>query len=198
MLDLSNHLPDSVRHILGDLTQYQIFTDGPPLGEVISENMVFGLNRIPGNGQTTVLAGAFLLSSIGLAIQGMEPVANTIRYAVVVDEAHRVARIRAVDLMVKEGRSKGLAVILATQSPGDLPETVDTNAQTRICFRLSDAIVATQAARKLDSNDRTLAERIRTLGTGEALVSMEGQHTLSVRMLQHYRDNTMLDARRNV
>jgi len=198
MLDLSNHLPDSVRHILGDLTQYQIFTDGPPLGEVISENMVFGLNRIPGNGQTTVLAGAFLLSSIGLAIQGMEPVANTIRYAVVVDEAHRVARIRAVDLMVKEGRSKGLAVILATQSPGDLPETVDTNAQTRICFRLSDAIVATQAARKLDSNDRTLAERIRTLGTGEALVSMEGQHPLSVRMLQHYRDNTMLDVRRNV
>lgn len=198
MLDLSNHLPESVRHILGDLTQYQIFTDGPPLGEVISENMVFGLNRIPGNGQTTVLAGAFLLSSIGLAIQGMEPVANTIRYAVVVDEAHRVARIRAVDLMVKEGRSKGLAVILATQSPGDLPETVDTNAQTRICFRLSDAIVATQAARKLDSNDKTLPERIRTLGTGEALVSMEGQHPLTVRMLQHYRDNAMLDVRRSV
>ncbi len=198
MLDLSNHLPVSVRHILGDLTQYQIFTDGPPLGEVISENIVFGLNRIPGNGQTTVLAGAFLLSSIGLAIQGMEPVANTIRYVVVVDEAHRVARIRAVDLMVKEGRSKGLAVILATQSPGDLPETVDTNAQTRICFRLSDAIIATQAARKLDSNDRTLAQRIRTLETGEALVSMEGQHPLSVRMLQHYRDNDLLGVRRNV
>ena len=188
MLDLNRHLPDSIRHILGDLTRYEIFTDGPPLSMVISENVVFGLNRIPGNGQTTVLAGAFLLSSIGLAIQGLPPVANTIRYAIVVDEAHRVAKIRALELMVKEGRSKGLAVILATQSPTDLPEAVDTNAATRICFRLSDANIATQAARKLDSNDRSLPERIRTLETGEALVSMQGEQPRAVRMLQHYRD----------
>ena len=193
MLDLNRLLPSSVHHILGDLSRYQIFADGPPLSEVISENVVFGLNRIPGNGQTTVLAGAFLLSSIALAIQGMTPVANAIRYAVVVDEAHRVAKIRAVDLMVKEGRSKGLAMILATQSPADLPEAVDTNAQTRICFRLSDATIATQAARKLDSNDKTLAERIRTLETGEAFVSMQGKQPLAVRMLQHYRDRAIFD-----
>ena len=196
MLDLNRHLPDSVHHVLGDLTAYEIYTDGPPLSEVISENVVFGLNRIPGNGQTTVLAGAFLLSSIGLAIQGMPPVANTIRYVVVVDEAHRVAKIRAVELMVKEGRSKGLAVILATQSPTDLPEAVDTNAATRICFRLSDANIATQAARKLDSNDKTLPDRIRTLETGEALVSMQGQRPLAVRMLQHYRDHLTVGALR--
>lgn len=186
MLDLNRQLPDSVLHVLGDLTEYEIYTDGPPLSEIVSANVVFGLNRIPGNGQTTVLAGAFLLSSIGLAIQGLPPVANAIRYAIVVDEAHRVAKIRAVELMVKEGRSKGLAVILATQSPTDLPEAVDTNAATRICFRLSDANIATQAARKLDSNDKTLPQRIRTLETGEALISMQGQQPITVKMLQHY------------
>lgn len=192
MLDLNRHLPASVQHVLGDLTRYEIFTDGPPLGAVISDNVVFGLNRIPGNGQTTVLAGAFLLSSIALAIQSLPPVTNTIRYALVVDEAHRVARIRAIDLMVKEGRSKGLAVVLATQSPADLTDTVDTNAQTRVCFRLSDATVALQAARKLDPSDKTLPERIRTLETGEALVSIQGERPQAVRMLQHHRDQALL------
>ena len=188
MLDLNRFLTPDIQHLLNDLTRNEIFTAGPPLSEVINRNTVFGLNRIPGNGQTTVLAAAFILASIALTIQDLPPVANTIRYAVVIDEAHRVSRFRALDLMIREGRSKGLAVILATQSPGDLPEVVDINAQTRICFRLSDAMVAGQAARKLDPNDDGLAARIRTLESGEAFVSLQGGPPRLLRMCQHYRD----------
>jgi hypothetical protein len=192
MLDLNRHLNDDIEHILGDLTRYEIFSDGPPLGAVIDRNVVFGLNRIPGNGQTTMLAAAFILATISLTIQDLPPIANAIRYVVVIDEAHRVSKLRAVDMMIKEGRSKGLAVILATQSPADLTETIDTNAQTRICFRLSDAVVAAQAARKLDPNDATLSDRIRTLESGEAFVSLGGQSPRLLRMLQHYRDRGQL------
>lgn len=127
-------------------------------------------------------------------MQDRPPVANTVRYAMVVDEAHRVAALKAIQLMLREGRSKGLAVVLATQAPADLPDIVDANAQTRICFRLSDAVVASQAARKFDQGDDSLAERIRTLGSGEAFVSLGGSAPRLLTMAQHYRDRVRFDS----
>lgn len=193
MLDLNRQIGEDIAHILGDLTRYEIFSDGPPLAAVVDRNVVFGLNRIPGNGQTTVLAAAFLLAVIAQTMQDRPPIANAISYAMVVDEAHRVAALKAVQLMLREGRSKGLAVLLATQAPADLPDIVDANAQTRICFRLSDAVVAAQAARKLDQSDGSLRERIRTLGSGEAFVSLGGEAPRLLTMPQHYRDRAQLD-----
>jgi DNA helicase HerA-like ATPase len=150
--------------------------------------VVFGLSTIPGNGQTTVLAAGFILSALLLKIQSLPPVPNTIRYLVVVDEAHRVSSFRAIQTMIREGRSKGLAVILATQQPLDLPEVVATNAQTKICFGLPDATVATMAARKLQPDNPRLSEQIRTLGVGEAFLSLGGGVPRLVRMAQAYRD----------
>ena len=189
---LDGFLDDDLRGVIGDLTSEPIFGQGRPLGDAVNENVVFGLSRIPGNGLTTVLAAGFILSALQLRMQGLDPVANTIRYAVVVDEAHRVSSFKAVDTMIREGRSKGLAVILATQQPGDLPEVVATNAQTRICFRLPDAAVATAAARRLDPNDRELPEQIRTLGSGEAYVALGGSQPKLLRMAQNYRDRGKL------
>lgn len=173
---------------IGDLTRNPLFKDGDPLGEVIYENAVFGLAGIPGNGLTTVLAGGFILSALLLKIQGLTPVANTIRYIAVVDEAHRVAKFNAIDTMVREGRSKGLAVLLATQQPSDLPDVIATNAQTKICFRLPDATMARAAAKRLNPGDKQLPDLIRSLNTGEALVSLGGEQPQLVRMAQLYRD----------
>ncbi len=90
--------------------------------------------------------------------------------------------------MIREGRSKGLAVVLATQQPLDLPGVVAANAQTKICFGLPDATVSTMAARRLDRDDSHLPEQIRTLGVGEAYVSLGGEAPHLLRMAQAYRD----------
>ncbi len=185
---LNDLLDDDLAAVLGDLTRHDLFKAGDPLGTVIDHNVVFGLSTIPGNGQTTVLAAGFILSALLLKIQSLPPVPNTIRYIVVVDEAHRVSGFRAIQTMIREGRSKGLAVILATQQPLDLPEVVATNAQTKICFGLPDATVATMAARKLQPDNPRLAEQIRTLGVGEAVVSLGGAAPRLVRMTQAHRD----------
>ena len=108
---------------MGDLTRHELFKAGDPLGTVIDRNVVFGLSTIPGNGQTTVLAAGFILSALLLRVQNLPPVPSTIRYIVVVDEAHRVTGFRAIQTMIREGRSKGLAVILATQQPGNYNPT---------------------------------------------------------------------------
>jgi len=94
--------------------------------------------------------------------------------------------------MAREGRSKGLAVILATQQPLDLPEIVAANAQTKICFGLPDATVATMAARKLQPDNPHLAEQIRTLGQGEAVLALSGRSPRLMRMVQAYRDGGRL------
>jgi hypothetical protein len=195
LMTLDALLDDDLRGIIGDLTGNPIFGEGAPLGDATNENVIFGLSRIPGNGLTTVLAAGFILSALQLKIQGLPPVANTIRYVAVVDEAHRVSAFKAIDTMIREGRSKGLAVLLATQQPGDLPDVVATNAQTKICFRLPDAAVATSAARRLDPTDSELPEQIRTLDVGEALVSLGGAAPRLLRMAQHWRDREKLGAR---
>ncbi len=153
---------------------------------------MFGLSKIPGNGQTTVLAAAFILSSLLIRVQNLPPVPNTVRYVAVVDEAHRVASFQAIKTMIREGRSKGLAVLLATQQPLDLDPVVQTNAATKICFGLPDATVASMAARRLEPDNSRLAEQIRTLGAGEAFVSMGGSAPRLVRMVQLYRDGDAL------
>jgi DNA helicase HerA-like ATPase len=146
------------------------------------------LSKSPGNGQTTILAAGFILSALLLRIQNLPPVPNTIRYVGVIDEAHRVADFKAVQTMIREGRSKGLAVVLATQQPLDLQEVTGANAQTRICFGLPDATFATMAARKMQPDNPRLAEQIRTLGVGEAYLSLRGSPPRLVKMVQAHRD----------
>ncbi|MCV7170811.1 DUF853 family protein [Mycobacterium manitobense] len=185
---LDDQLDEDLSGVIGDLTRNDLFKSGEPLGNVVDRNVVFGLSKIPGNGQTTVLAAGFIFSALLLRVQNMLPVPNTIRYVLVVDEAHRVAPFRAIQTMIREGRSKGLAVLLATQGPLDLPDVVAANAQTKICFGLPDATVATMAARKLQPNNPRLPEQIRTLGKGEAFVSFAGEEPRLLRMTQAYRD----------
>lgn len=191
LLTLNDHLDADLSAVLGDLTRHQLFKSGKPLGSIVEDNVVFGLSTIPGNGQTTVLAAGFILSSLLLTIQALPPVPNTVRNVVVVDEAHRVSGFRALQTMLREGRSKGLAVLLATQQPLDLPEVAATNAQTKICFGLPDATVATIAARKLQPDNPRLSEQIRTLGVGEAFVSFRGKPPVLVRMVQAHRDGSI-------
>lgn len=189
---LDDRLDDDLAGVIGDLTHTELFGSGEPLGNIIDHNVVFGLSKIPGNGQTTVLAAGFIFSALLLRIQNLPPIPNRIRYLVVVDEAHRVAPFRAIQTMIREGRSKGLAVVLATQGPLDLPDVVAHNAQTKICFGLPDATVATKAARKLEPDNPRLSEQIRTLGKGEAFVSFAGETPRLLRMAQAYRDATTL------
>ena len=189
---LDDQLDADLAGVMGDLTHHELFKSGPPLGDVINHNVVFGLSKIPGNGQTTVLAAGFILSALLLRIQNLPPVPNTIRYIAVVDEAHRVASFQAIKTMIREGRSKGLSVVLATQQPLDLPDVVAANAQTKICFGLPDATVAAMAARKLEPSNPRLPEQVRTLDRGEAYVSLRGEAPRLLRMAQAHRDAEVL------
>jgi Helicase HerA-like C-terminal len=187
--DLHEHLDDDLRGVIGDLTATDLFGEGPPLGDLIGEDVIFGLNHIPGTGLTTTLSAGFILASLYLELLEMPQVFNEVSYTLAIDEAHRVASFHSVGSMVRELRSKGLAVILATQRPGDLPGEAGTNAQTKIYMRLPDAQSATSAARNLDPTDRNLPKAIRSLGDGEAFVALAGGPPRLVKLRQFWRDH---------
>jgi hypothetical protein len=189
LLDLNQRLDDNLLGIIGDLTRSRIFQDGPPFADVIHQDAIFGLHKIPGVGVTTDLAAGFILSSLAQTFLDEPQVANVVKYMVVIDEAHRVSGFKAVETMLREGRSKGLAVILATQQPGDLPPEADANAQTKVCFRLPSGPMAAAAGRMLGATDRDLSERIQALANGEAFVRFAGLPPRVVRMRQFWRDD---------
>jgi type IV secretory pathway VirB4 component len=189
LLDLNNQLDADLEGIIGDLTRSEIFKDGPPFAEIINRDAIFGLQKIPGIGFTTDLAAGFILSSLAQAFLDEPQVANLVHYMVVIDEAHRASGFKAVATMLREGRSKGLAVILATQQPGDLPSEAEANAQTKVCFRLPSGPTAAAAARILGAIDRDFAERIQALPNGDAFVRFAGLPPRVVRMRQFWRDD---------
>lgn len=186
--DVGAVLDDDLEGIIGDLFRFEFFSEGPPFGELINRDTIFSFKDVPGRGLTEDLLAGFILSSFYLRLADAPAVHSRVSFAVVVDEAHRVAGYKAIQAMVREQRSKGVAVILATQQPGDLPAEMATNAQTKVFLRLP-ARAAKQAGQMLDPDDKDLPEMIRSLERGQALVSIGGAAARRVDLRQFWRDD---------
>lgn len=108
---------------------------------------------------------------------------------VMIDEAHLVfqdappALVRRVEQVTRLIRSKGVALVYVSQSPADLPDAVLGQLATRIQHGLRAATPS--QAKGLRAAAETMgagAETIRTLGTGDALVSVSGSRAARVRI----------------
>ncbi|ABM81122.1 conserved crenarchaeal protein [Hyperthermus butylicus DSM 5456] len=92
------------------------------------------------------------------------------RYAVlVVDEAWRLAGSHALNVALREGRSRGLAVIMASQQPGDFTTTHWANTSNVIVFGSKDRSYISLVARYSGIEPRSL-EHLTHLDIGEALI----------------------------
>ncbi|MBX5450005.1 MAG: ATP-binding protein [Thermogemmatispora sp.] len=115
-------------------------------------------------------AGAFVLHKIYKDMFQWGP-AERLRLAIVLDEAHRLAKDKTLPRLMKEGRKFGIAVIVASQSLSDFHAEVLNNAGTRIIFRLNYP-----ESRKVVGLIRTgqshqaLAESVEQLSVGTAYI----------------------------
>jgi len=48
------------------------------------------------------------------------------------DEAHRVRDSRRLETLAREGRAFGVGIVIGTQFPGDIPETMAGNLATQL------------------------------------------------------------------
>jgi len=96
-----------------------------------------------------------------------------LRRVVFIDEAWRAMKMpkELLERMVKEFRSYGVSLVLASQDPGDIPDTAWNNASLVVVFGSHDKAYLEQVGRALRLTERDL-ERLRWLHVGEAAVKL--------------------------
>ncbi|MBL8150042.1 MAG: ATP-binding protein, partial [Blastocatellia bacterium] len=95
---------------------------------------------------------------------------NKLRFAIVLDEAHRLSKDITLPKIMKEGRKFGILVITASQGLGDFHQDVVDNVGSRIIFRTNYPISRKIAKSLKISKSIDLATEIEQLDVGYAYV----------------------------
>ncbi len=100
---------------------------------------------------------------------------------VVLEEAHNYLRLgentissRTVQRISKEGRKYGVGLLLVTQRPSELDETVLSQCGTIIALRMNNNKDRGYVAAAIQDELRAIVDLLPSLRTGEAIVSGEG------------------------
>ena len=93
------------------------------------------------------------------------------RLAVVLDEAHRLARDVTLPKLMKEGRKYGVSVVVASQGADDFHDDVLGNAGAKVVFRTNFPASKSVAGFLRGRSGTDLSEQIERLGVGVAYVS---------------------------
>ncbi|NPB01001.1 MAG: ATP-binding protein [Crenarchaeota archaeon] len=88
---------------------------------------------------------------------------------IIIDEAWRVSNLYSIKRLVKEGRSRKVSVIMATQNPTDVPRELYENIQTIVVFGSPNKDYQEQVHEILGV-PRKILRRLSYLSVGEALV----------------------------
>jgi DNA phosphorothioation-dependent restriction protein DptH len=115
-------------------------------------------------------AGAFILRKIYREMFRWEQ-ADSLRLAVVLDEAHRLAKDVSLPKLMKEGRKYGISVVAASQSMADFHRDVLGNAGTKIIFRTNYPESKNTAGFLRGRDGQDLSQQIEQLAVGCAYVS---------------------------
>jgi hypothetical protein len=93
-----------------------------------------------------------------------------LRLAFVIDEAHRIANLAAVKLLLREARSYGVAVFLSSQQARDFADDIYANADSLVGLKLNEPRDAERLGALLAGSQqaRELADSIRRLRPGQA------------------------------
>lgn len=99
---------------------------------------------------------------------------------VVLDEAHSYLRAgedsissRTVQAIAKEGRKYGVGMLLVTQRPSELDETVLSQCGSIIALRMTNTLDKGHVSAAMQDELREMAEILSSLRTGEAIISGE-------------------------
>lgn len=153
------------------LTDFGLFTDDPQesFETTWQAGAVVDLSGLQLE-EVQIAAAAFVLRKIYREMFRW-PQDGTMRLAVVLDEAHRIARDVTLPKLMKEGRKFGISVVVASQGLPDFHREVLTNAGTKIVFRTNYPESRSTAGFLRGREGQDLSQQIEQLGVGAAYVS---------------------------
>jgi hypothetical protein len=177
------------RRLVDDLEVLRM-TSGRLLGDAderLDAERLFGLgdHRVPDKTRLTILSTKFLgdgsaiqfwLSRLFLELErwASQAPSQTLQALVLLDEAdlyvpanRKPPTKEPLMSLVKRGRSAGLGILLASQSPGDFDYKVRDNVSTWFLGRIAGKTAIDKMKPLLQEAKRNPADRLPNLGTGE-------------------------------
>lgn len=141
-----------------------LFREGAvTVDDILAHTSVLRFTQLP-NEEVKKAAGGIVLRAVYNALlkRGHQ---QGFRLAIVIDEAHRIANLEPVKLLVKEARAYGVGVFLSSQEARDFDDFVFSNAASLLSLRLSETSDADRVAKLLvgSSGYREISDELQSL-----------------------------------
>ncbi len=163
----------NARQRLRPMTDFGLFRDDADeafdLLKTYRSGVVVDLSHL-GLEEVQLFAASFILRKIYREMFKW-PQDRTMKLAVVLDEAHRMARDVTLPKLMKEGRKYGMSVVVASQNADDFHKDVLANAGTKIVFRTNYPASRGVAGYLRGRSGADLSVEIEKLGVGVAYVA---------------------------
>ncbi len=119
---------------LAQLTDLGLFPSGAnserSFETFINRKVCLKLSDLPTDEVKSALAEIIIIQLHGYALRGEQP--RRLKRLMVFDEAHRVKDSQRLESLAREGRAFGVGIVIGTQFPGDIPETMAGNLATQL------------------------------------------------------------------
>jgi DNA phosphorothioation-dependent restriction protein DptH len=163
----------NARQRLRPMTDFGLFRDDADgsfdLLNTFSAGVIVDLSQL-GLEEVQMFAASFILRKVYREMFKW-PQDHAMKLAVVLDEAHRMARDVTLPKLMKEGRKYGVSVIVASQNTDDFHKDVLGNAGTKIVFRTNHPASRSVAGYLRGRGGVDLSVEIEKLNVGVAYVS---------------------------
>jgi DNA helicase HerA-like ATPase len=116
--------------LFSDLGLFPSTTPPESFESFIDKQVSIKLSDLPKDEVKAALAEIIIIQLHGYALRGEQP--RQLKRLLVFDEAHRVRNSARLEALAREGRAFGVGIVMGTQFPGDIPETMAGNLATQL------------------------------------------------------------------
>ena len=134
------------------------------LVDSLNKNVLINLE-----GHGTAFQNAYASLCIGFIRYLLLTNRSKLRTLLAIDDAWRILRLKTFSEIVREGRSRGLGVIISTQNPDDIPKDIAENVYNIVLFGSRNKEYLKKAEELTGIKEGDIAASILRLGIGEAL-----------------------------
>ena len=154
----------SLNNRLAPIFDLGLFQEGKvTVDDILAHTSVLRFTQLPSE-EVKKAAGGIVLRAVYNALlkRGHQ---QGLRLAIIIDEAHRIANLEPVKLLVKEARAYGVGVFLSSQEARDFEDFVFSNAASLLALKLSETSDADRVARLLvgSSGYRAISDELQSL-----------------------------------
>jgi DNA helicase HerA-like ATPase len=155
----------------------------------LNKRVCLKFSDLPNDEVKAALAEILIVQLHGHVLRGDQP--RRLTRMIVFDEAHRVKDSKRLEQLAREGRAFGVGIVIGTQFPDDIPETMAGNLATQLFLMNNQAthrrlIVTQLLGTTATSEAKGLLDKLGQLRPLQGLFANTHNNGVFVNILPHY------------